>query len=83
MGSRPARAKRGADGEESELTQVTVALPQWSVEDLRRRGQQRSMTVTEMVRRAVTLEAVLSEDPNQELVPRDGRTGVETVLRFL
>ena len=62
---------------------VTIWMPKWMLDELRAKAQQRGVTVTEHIRRAVSLERVLFEDPDSEIVLRDKRTDEQRVVRRL
>lgn len=66
-----------------ELTKVTISMPRWMLDDLRRRARQRGITVTELIRRGVSLEKMLFEDPQQEVILRHQETGKEVAIRIL
>jgi hypothetical protein len=79
-----AAARRQVDEEKDlELTKLTISMPKWMLDELRRRARQRGVTVTELIRRAVSLEKMLFEDPNQEVILRDQETGKEIAIRIL
>lgn len=66
-----------------ELRKVTISMPDWMLEELRHRARRRGVTVTELIRRAVSLERMLFEDPSCEVVLRNDATGKEVVIRVL
>lgn len=79
-------ARQQVDEEEDldlELTKVTISMPKWMLDDLRRRARQRGITVTELIRRGVSLEKMLFEDPQQEVILRHQETGKEVAIRIL
>ena len=69
--------------EPSELRKVTISMPDWMLEDLRDRARRRGVTVTELIRRAVSLERMLFEDPDSEVLLRNRKTGKEVAIRVL
>jgi hypothetical protein len=84
MTTRRAHAKQSVDDEElSELTKVTISMQKGVLEDLRARARQRGVTITELIRRAVALEKMLFEDPEQEVLLRHQKTGKEVAIRVL
>ena len=82
-----AMGKRGdEDGDaDVEFTKVTISMPRWMHEDLRRRARRRGISVTELMRRAVALDAVVfdPDHPTREIVLRDGDTATERILHPL
>jgi len=46
----------------TDLKRVTITMPEWMLEDLRRRAKVRGITVTELMRRAVSRDRMLSSD---------------------
>lgn len=76
------RSSVAGDDEAPELRKVTLTMPTWMLEDLRRRARQRGITVTELIRRSVSLERMLFENPDNEVVLREP-DGKESILRLL
>jgi Ribbon-helix-helix protein, copG family len=76
-------ARAAAEEELPELRKVTISMPDWMLEDLRKRARQRGITVTELMRRAVSLERMLFSDPDQEVILRDRTNGKETSIRLI
>jgi hypothetical protein len=66
-----------------ELRKVTISMPESMLADLRKRARQRGITVTELMRRAVSLERMLFSNPEQEVILRDRTTGKETSIRMI
>jgi Ribbon-helix-helix protein, copG family len=66
-----------------ELRKVTISMPAWMLDDLRKRARQRGITVTELMRRAVSLERMLFAEPENEIILRDQTTGKETSIRLI
>ena len=68
-----------------EFTKVTISMPRWMHEDLRRRARRRGISVTELMRRAVALDAVVfdPDHPTREIVLRDGDAATERILHPL
>jgi hypothetical protein len=66
-----------------ELRKVTISMPDWMLDDLRKRARQRGITVTELMRRAVSLERMLFANQENEVILRDRTTGKETAIRML
>lgn len=62
---------------------LSLNLPAWMLEDLQIRSRDQGMTVTELVRRAISLERTLLSDPENQVVVRNPRTDKETVLTVL
>jgi hypothetical protein len=82
------RAEEARDVEDppselSELRKITITMPAWMLADLRRRARGRGITVTELIRRGVSLERMLFEDPDTEVLLRDTETGKETAIRLV
>jgi Ribbon-helix-helix protein, copG family len=71
--------------EDVEFTKVTISMPRWMHEDLRRRARRRGISVTELMRRAVALDAVVFDPdyPTREIVLRDGDAATERILHPL
>jgi hypothetical protein len=83
MTTRGRTARQQVDEDEFELTKITISMPKWMLADLRQRARQRGVTVTELIRRAVSLEKMLFEDPQQEVLLRHEETGKEVAIRVL
>jgi hypothetical protein len=68
-----------------EFTKVTISMPRWMHDDLRRRARRRGISVTELMRRAVALDAVVFDPahPTREIVLRDGDGSTERILQPL
>jgi hypothetical protein len=68
-----------------EFTKVTISMPRWMHDDLRRRARRRGISVTELMRRAVALDAVVfdPDHPTREIVLRDGDGSPERILQPL
>jgi hypothetical protein len=66
-----------------ELRKVTISMPDWMLDDLRKRARQRGITVTELMRRAVSLERMLFANQDNEVILRDTTTGKETAIRMI
>ena len=68
---------------EVEFTKVTIAMPKWMHEELRQRARRRGISVTELMRRAVALDAVVFDPkhPDREVVLRENST--ERILQPL
>jgi Ribbon-helix-helix protein, copG family len=66
-----------------ELRKVTVTIPDTTLEDLRIRARRRGISVTDLIRRAISIERTLAEDPDAEIVLRNQKTGKEVVVRLL
>jgi hypothetical protein len=82
--SRPARAQQQAGEQDpSGQTKVTISIPTRLLNDIRHRARGQGTTVTELVRRAVTLERILYEDPSYEVVLRDRQTGRDVAISVL
>jgi hypothetical protein len=76
-------ARAAIDEELPELRKVTISMPAWMLEDLRKRARQRGITVTELMRRAVSLERMLFASSENEVILRDRTTGKETSIRLI
>jgi Ribbon-helix-helix protein, copG family len=76
-------ARAAIDEELPELRKVTISMPVWMLEDLRKRARQRGITVTELMRRAVSLERMLFASSENEVILRDRTTGKETSIRLI
>lgn len=84
MGPRAKSAKPTVEEDEQvELKKITISMPDWMLDELRWRARQRGITVTELIRRAVSLEKMLFKDPESEVVVRNQDTGKEVVIRIL
>lgn len=85
MTTRAAAAEQQVDGDEDqfELTKLTISMPKWMLAELRDRARKRGVTVTELIRRAVSLEKLLFEDPEQEVLLRHEKTGKEVAIKVL
>ncbi|MGH9228666.1 MAG: ribbon-helix-helix protein, CopG family [Acidimicrobiales bacterium] len=66
-----------------ELRKVTISMPDWMLDDLRKRARQRGITVTELMRRAVSLERMLFANQDNEVILRDRTTGKDTAIRMI
>jgi hypothetical protein len=77
------QARAAIEEELPELRKVTISMPAWMLDDLRKRARQRGITVTELMRRAVSLERMLFADPENEVILRDRTTGKETSIRLI
>jgi Ribbon-helix-helix protein, copG family len=66
-----------------ELRKVTISMPEWMLDDLRKRARQRGITVTELMRRAVSLERMLFANQDNEVILRDTTTGKDTAIRMI
>jgi hypothetical protein len=79
--------ERQHDNDEAavEFTKVTISMPRWMHEDLRRRARRRGISVTELMRRAVALDAVIFDPahPTREIILRDGDGSTERILQPL
>lgn len=76
-------ARAAIEEELPELRKVTISMPAWMLDDLRKRARQRGITVTELMRRAVSLERMLFANPENEVILRDQTTGKETSIRLI
>jgi Ribbon-helix-helix protein, copG family len=78
------RRQEDQDGD-VEFTKVTISMPRWMHDDLRRRARRRGISVTELMRRAVALDAVVFDPahPTREIVLRDGDGSTERILQPL
>jgi Ribbon-helix-helix protein, copG family len=76
-------ARAAVEGEPPELRKVTISMPDWMLDDLRKRARQRGITVTELMRRAVSLERMLFTNHDNEVILRDRTTGKETAIRMI
>jgi hypothetical protein len=72
-----------ATGQPVDLRKVTITMPQPMLEELRDRAKERSISVTELIRRAVALAKFLTEDPDTELFLRRPGSDRETLLKVL
>jgi hypothetical protein len=77
------QARAAIEEEPPELRKVTISMPAWMLDDLRKRARQRGITVTELMRRAVSLERMLFANPHNEVILRDETTGKETSIRLI
>jgi Ribbon-helix-helix protein, copG family len=77
------QARAAIEEEVPELRKVTISMPAWMLDDLRKRARQRGITVTELMRRAVSLERMLFTNPENEVILRDQTTGKETSIRLI
>jgi hypothetical protein len=77
------QARAAIEEELPELRKVTISMPDWMLDDLRKRARQRGITVTELMRRAVSLERMLFANPENEVILRDRTTGKETSIRLI
>src|SRR5688572_8257650 len=68
-----------------EFTKVTISMPRWMHDDLRKRARRRGISVTELMRRAVALDAVVFDPahPTREIVLRDGDGSPDRILQPL
>jgi Ribbon-helix-helix protein, copG family len=76
-------ARAAVEEEPAELRKVTISMPDWMLDDLRKRARQRGITVTELMRRAVSLERMLFANQDNEVILRDRTTGKETAIRMI
>jgi hypothetical protein len=76
-------ARAAVEEEPPELRKVTISMPDWMLDDLRKRARQRGITVTELMRRAVSLERMLFANQDNEVILRDTTTGKETAIRMI
>jgi hypothetical protein len=76
-------ARAAVEEELPELRKVTISMPGWMLDDLRKRARQRGITVTELIRRGVSLERMLFADQDNEVILRDRTTGKETSVRMI
>jgi hypothetical protein len=60
---------------------LTISMRTPMLHELRQRARAQGMTVTALIRRAVSLERMLDEEPAHEVVLRHRETGEETVLK--
>lgn len=51
-----------------EMKKVTILMPAWMHEELRRRARRRGVSVTELMRQAVSLDKILFDDPGVEVL---------------
>lgn len=47
---------------------LIIRMPEWLLDDLRQRAEQRGVTVTELIRQDVALARLLFEDPGNRIV---------------
>jgi hypothetical protein len=61
------------NGGEVEFTKVTISMPKTMHEELRRRARRRGISVTELMRRAVALDAVVFDPnhPDRKIILKD------------
>jgi hypothetical protein len=71
-----------SEGGAPEVRKVTITMPDWMFEDMKGRARRRGITVTELMRRAVSLERMLFEDPDAEVILRYS-SGKEVALRLV
>lgn len=76
-------ARAAVEEEPPELRKVTISMPEWMLDDLRKRARHRGITVTELMRRAVSLERMLFANQENEVILRDRTTGKETAIRMI
>lgn len=62
--------------DDTEFTKITIAMPKWMHNELRQRARRRGISVTELMRRAVALDAVVfdPEHPKREVILREDST---------
>jgi len=64
------------------VKRVSIAMPDWMFDDLAARAHARGVSVTEHIRRAVSLDRLLDEEGNTRLfIERDSRL-LEVVRRY-
>jgi hypothetical protein len=68
---------------EEGLRRVNLNLPNWMVADLQSRAKREGTTITELIRRAVSLERTLLSDPDNIVVVRSRSTERESILTVL
>lgn len=69
---RDSSAPEDDDETDTPMRKVTIAMPEWMHDDLRRRAKKRGITVTELMRQAVVLDQILSEDPRAQILLKKG-----------
>lgn len=60
------------DDDVPEMRKVTILMPDWMHEDLKRRARRRGVSVTELMRQAVVLDKLLFDDPDVEVLLKKG-----------
>lgn len=70
--------------EPDDIRTITIKLPEWMLDELTAKAKERGdISVTELIRRAVSLERMLFEEPDSVVTMANERLGTETRIRLL
>lgn len=62
---------------------VTLKMPEWMLSELTAKADERGITVTELIRRAVSLERMLFEEADSVVTMRNERLGTDVRVTLL
>lgn len=71
------------DADPNAIMTLTITLPEWMFDDMKSRADRRSISVTELIRRAVSLERMLFEEHDSVVTLINERLGTSQTVRML